>query len=189
MNKNIKAIDFDMWNGIDGFLAATSGGAVTRASALKSVVPWLAKAVSMTSNAVAGMPFEIVNSSGDVIDTSSDWSNIIGGIDSPRRLLMLLSSSLCGGSAYMIPVRTSRRLVNLQYVSPHTITPYIDVNGLQYFDRVTDKGRVQRIMPDELIYFWLPDSDVEIGCPLTSPMSDALIASELLASMSTTRKT
>ncbi len=189
MNKNIKAIDFDMWNGIDGFLAATSGGAVTRASALKSIVPWLAKAVSMTSNAVAGMPFEIVNSSGDVIDTSSDWSNVIGGMDSPRRLLMLLSSSLCGGSAYMIPVRTSRRLVNLQYVSPHTITPHIDVNGLQYFDRVTDKGRVQRIMPDELIYFWLPDSEVEIGCPLTSPMSSSLIASELLASMSITMKT
>ena len=188
MNKNIKAIDFDMWGGIDGFLAATSSGAVSRASALKSVVPWLAKAVSMTSNAIAGMPFDLVNSSGEVIDTSTDWGNVVGGMDSPRRLIMLLSSSLCGGSAYMIPTRTSRRLVSLQYVSPHTITPSIGVNGLQYFTRTTNKGAVQKIQPEGLIYFWLPDSDVEIGAPLTSPMSDALIASELLASMSTTMK-
>ena len=94
-NKNLKAIDFDMWGGIDGFLAATSGGSVTRASALKSVVPWLAKAVSMTSNAVASMPFEIVKPSGEVVDTSSDWSNVVGFIDEPRRMMQLLASSLC----------------------------------------------------------------------------------------------
>jgi len=134
------------------------------------------------------MPFDLVNSSGEVMDTSTDWGNVIGGMDSPRRLLMLVSSSLCGGSAYLITTRTSRRLVSLQYVSPHTITPYIDRNGLQYFDRTTDKGAMQKIHPDGLIYFWLPDSDVEIGAPLTSPMSDALIASELLASMSSTMK-
>ena len=185
---NIKAIDFDSWGGLDNFLLQTSNGATTRGSVLKAIVPWLAKAVAMTSNAVSGLPFEIVNQSGDVIDTSTDWSNALGGIESPRRLMSLIAGALCGGSAYLIPVRTSRRLVSLQYVAPHTIEPYITYNGLEYFNRTTDKGQFVKMSPDELIYFWLPDSDVEIGRPLTSPMSSALIASELLASMSSTMK-
>lgn len=186
--ENIKAIDFENWGGIDGFLRITAGGTVTRASQLKAVVPWLAKAVSMTANAVAGLPFDVVNSKGEVVDTSYDWKNIVGGINSPRRLMTLVASSLCGGSAYLLPVKTSRRLVELQYAAPHTILPYIDANGLQYFTRTTEQGKSQRLAPDEVVYFWLPDSDVEIGAPLTSPMSDALVASELLASMSATMK-
>lgn len=186
--ENLKAIDFDNWGGIDGFLRVTSGGTVTRASALKAVVPWLAKAVSMTANAVAGLPFDVVNTSGDVVDTSNDWKNVVGGMPSPRRLMTLVASSLCGGSAYLLPVRTSRRLVELQYAAPHTITPFIDANGLQYFTRNTDQGQSKKMAVDEVVYFWLPDSDVEIGAPITSPMSDALIASELLASMSSTMK-
>ena len=188
MNKNLKAIDFDNWGGIDGFLRATSNGIYTRSNMLKSVVPWLAKAVSMTSNAVADLPFEIVKPSGEVVDTSSDWSNVVGFIDEPRRMMQLLASSLCGGSAYLLPVKTTRRVISLQYAAPHTITPYITANGLEYFQRTTDKGQNDRIAPEDIFYFWLPDSDVEIGCPLTSPMSTSLIASELLASMSTTMK-
>ena len=186
MNKNLKAIDFDSWGGIDGFLRATSNGA--RSNTLKSLVPWLAKAVSMTSNAVAGLPFEIVKPSGEVVDTSSDWGNVVGFIDEPRRMMQLLASSLCGGSAYLLPVKTTRRVISLQYAAPHTITPWITHNGLEWFDRSTDKGVYERIAPEDIFYFWLPDSDVEIGCPLTSPMSTSLIASELLASMSTTMK-
>lgn len=188
MNKNLKAIDFDNWGGIDGFLRATSNGIYTRSNMLKSVVPWLAKAVSMTSNAVAGLPFEIVKPSGEVVDTSSDWSNEVGFIDEPRRLMQLLASSLCGGSAYLLPVKTTRRVISLQYAAPHTITPYITAQGLEYFQRTTDKGESDRIPPEDLFYFWLPDSDVELGCPLTSPLSTSLIASELLASMSATMK-
>jgi len=186
MNKNLKAIDFDSWGGIDGFLRATSNGA--RSNTLKSLVPWLAKAVSMTSNAVAGLPFEIVKPSGEVVDTSSDWGNVVGFIDEPRRMMQLLASSLCGGSAYLLPIKTTRRVISLQYAAPHTITPWITQNGLEWFDRTTDKGTYDRIMPEDIFYFWLPDSDVEIGCPLTSPMSASLIASELLASMSSTMK-
>ena len=190
MRNEYKAIDFTPWGGLEGFLNATSNGNGngTRASLLKRIVPWLAKAVSMTSNAVAGLPFEIVNDAGDVIDTSTDWSNVCGGMEQPRRLMQLVAGSLCGGSAYLIPERTSRLLVNLQYVAPQTIQPFIDMNGLQYFQRSSNLGNTGKLEVDELIYFWLPDSDVEIGPPLSSPLSAALMASELLASMSTTMK-
>lgn len=190
MRNEYKTIDFTPWGGLDGFLQATSNGSGNggRASLLKRIVPWLAKAVSMTANAVAGLPFEIVNNAGDVIDTSTDWGNVCGGLDQPRRTMSLIAASLCGGSAYLIPERTSRLLVNLQYVAPQTITPWIDYRGLQYFQRSSPQGVSERLEPDALIYFWLPDSDVEIGPPLASPMSAALMASELLASMSTTMK-
>ena len=187
MNRNLKAIDFDMWGGLDNFLLISAGNN-SRASRLKSIVPWLAKAVSMTSNAVAGLPFEIVKPDGEVVDTLNDWSNMVGFIDEPRRLMQLLASSLCGGSAYLLPVKTTRRVISLQYAAPQTITPWITQNGLEWFDRSTDKGVFERIQPEDLFYFWLPDSDVEVGCPLTSPLSTSLIASELLASMSATMK-
>lgn len=186
---NYKSIDFSPWGGIDGFLQATSQGPVKRAAFLKSVVPWLAKANMMISNYVANMPFEIVNEAGEVIDSSTDWKNVVGGIDNPRRLIGLLASSLCGGSAYLIPEYASKMIVNFQYIAPHTIIPEVTSAGVIGFERDMGDGEKQKLSPDELIYFWLPDSDVEIGPPLTSPMSASLLAAELLASMSTTMKT
>lgn len=187
--ENYKSIDFSPWGGIDGFLQATSQGPVKRAAFLKSVVPWLMKANMMISNYVAGMPFEVVNDSGEVVDTSTDWTNAVGGMDNPRRLIGLLAGSLCGGSAYLIPEYTSKLIVNLQYVAPHTIIPEVNSSGVIGFERDMGDGKKERLSPDDLVYFWLPDSDVEIGPPLTSPMSASLLAAELLASMSTTMKT
>lgn len=186
--QNIKAIDFEKWGGIDNFLVQSANGYNTRASLLKSVVPWLAKAHNMTKNAVANLPFDIVKPNGDVVDTSTDWVNEIGFMDNPKRTMSLLAGSLCGGSAYLLPFRTRSRIIELRYVTPQSITPHIDTNGLQWFDRNTDKGKSERLQPNQLYYFWLPDSDVEIGAPLTSPMGTATIAAELLASMSTTMK-
>lgn len=189
-NKNLKAISFDAWGGIDNFLIVTGrgGGANARASQLKSVVPWLGKAVQMTSNAVAALPFQIYNERGDVIDDTADWQNRTGGIKNPFQVMYLLASSLCGGRAYLKPQITSRKIISLQYISPHTIAPKIDRNGVQSFTRTMENGKNEIIPADELIYFWLPDSDIEIGEPLTYPLSNALIASELLASMSSTMK-
>ena len=137
---NIKSIDFEPWGGLDGFLRATSNsrGLTSRASLLKSVVPWLAKAVSMTQNAVAQLPFDIVDSEGNEIDTSTDWGNVVGGIESPRRLMSLLAGSLCGGSAYVLPERTGKMVIDLQYLAPSTITPQYDQTGVSYFQRSTN---------------------------------------------------
>lgn len=187
MDKHLKAIDFESWGGIDGYLASTSGGVVSRASYLKAIVPWLAKAHQLTASAISGLPFDIVNDNGDVVDTSTDWGNVMGGIEYPRRVVSLLAGSLCGGAAYMIPTVTSKRIVELQYISPHTITPKLGAEGVQSFERNMN-GRVEKISPDDIMYFWLPDSDVELGLPLTTPMSGALTASELLASMAATMK-
>jgi hypothetical protein len=123
------------------------------------------------------------------IDTSRDWKNTLGGIDNPRRLLKLLAASLCGGAAYAIPEATDRLIVNIQYVAPRTITPQLDMNGLQYFNRASDLGKAERLEPDQLLYFWLPDSNVEIGPAKTHPMGTASSAASLLLSMGNTLTT
>ena len=188
--KELKGFDFAPWGGIEGFLKASSNGAtaVNRGIALKRLVPDLSRAVDMTATAGASLPFDITNEAGDIIDTSADWQNKVGGMGDPQRLLYLLFSSLCGGAAYLIPQRTPKFIFDLQYVVPHSITPQIYREGLQYFDRASELGVVEKYNPNEIIYFWLPDSDVEIGAARNTPLSNAITDAELILSSTNTMK-
>ena len=192
ISEGVKSINFDIFGGIDGFLSMTSGGGgddITQAQQLRRVVPWLAKAVDMTANAVSALPFDILRENGEPYDTSADWKNKTGGIESPESLFYLLASSLCFGRAYLIPQLTSRAIVELQYCAPQTVREEITRDGLKWFDRTTDKGAVSRYYPIEseldpaMVYFWLPDSDVEIGPALTHPAGNALLSARLLFNM------
>ncbi len=192
ISEGVKSINFDIFGGIDGFLSMTSGGGgddIVQAQQLRRVVPWLAKAVDMTANAVSALPFDILRENGEPYDTSADWKNKTGGLESPESLFYLLASSLCFGRAYLIPQLTSRAIVELQYCAPQTVREEINRDGLKWFDRTTDKGAVSRYYPIEseldpaMVYFWLPDSDVEIGPALTHPAGNALLSARLLFNM------
>jgi len=188
--QELKSFDFSPWGGIEGFLKASSNGATAnnRSIALKRVVPDLSRAVDMTSTAVSSLPFDITNYSDEVIDTSVNWKNNVLFMNDPKRLLYLLASSLCGGAAYLIPERTPKAVYDVQYAVPHSITPYIDGEGLRYFDRVTDQGKSDRYLPEDIIYFWLPDSDVEIGPALNTPLSNAMTDAELIINSTNTMR-
>jgi len=192
ISEGVKSINFDIFGGIDGFLSMTSGGGgddITQAQQLRRVVPWLAKAVDMTANAVSALPFAILRENGEPYDTSADWKNKTGGLESPESLFYMLASSLCFGRAYLIPQLTSRAIVDMQFVAPQTVRAEITRDGLKWFDRTTDKGAVSRYYPIEseldpvMVYFWLPDSDVEIGPALTHPAGNALLSARLLFNM------
>ena len=186
-----KSFDFSPWGGIEGFLKASSNGANAnnRGVALKRVVPDLSRAVDMTGTAISSLPFYIKNiASGEIVDDYKNWKNEIGGIPDPKRLFYLLASSLCGGAAYLIPQRTPRYIYDLQYVVPHSITPQIRMEGLEYFDRATDLGKTAKYNPKEIIYFWLPDSDVEIGPALNTPLSSAATDAELILNSTNTMR-
>lgn len=260
--KEIKTIDFTAWGGFEGFLRDTSNGAggYAQANLLKRISPFLAKAIDMTAIAISTLPFEITNlKSGEVIDSSDDWKNEIMCMPNPRRLLYLLASSLCGGKAYLIPKRTRRMLVDLQYVAPHTVLPLITTNGLQWFSRASDFGNAgiyspvipfpaiksldgeesdellqaekskidlskktfdgkdlfdvtienyngavdqenyRKFLKDmlieqnnadgftgEMMYFWLPDSDIEIGPAKKHPIGTAMTSAQMDADMDNT---
>ena len=189
--KEIKSFDFSPWGGLEGFLNATSNGASAnnKGAALKRLVPDLSRAVDMVAVGVSSLPFDIVDAdTGDVFDSSVDWQDSIGGMPNPQRLLYLLASSLCGGAAYLIPQRTPRYIYNLQYAAPHTITPQLRMTGLEYFDRNTDLGESMRYNPKDIIYFWLPDSDVEIGPALNTPLSNAMQDAELTLNIKNTMR-
>lgn len=184
--KNIKGIDFTAFGGFEGFLQATSNGAgnTSTGAMLKRVVPDLAHGVDMTAVAVSSLPFEIVDESDEVVDDSENWKNKVGGMKDPSRLLYLLASSLCGGSAYLYPKATNRMVADFQYFTPNSIVPQINQNGLQFFQRSSDLGKSERIEIKDLLYFWLPDSDVEIGPALNHPLGNATLAASSLLNMS-----
>lgn len=191
----LKGINFDAWGGVENFLRETSTGAggTTKPQLLRRVNPWLAKAQDMTAIAVSELPFDILNDSGDVVDTSSDWKNKLGGIPSPKKLMYNLASSLCFGRAYVIPQYTSRMITDLHYCAPHTVVPLITTGGLQRFSRTSDFGESGTYYPagndeqtgysGEMMYFWLSDSDVEIGPAKSYPAAAALLPAELITAM------
>ena len=188
-NVNTKGFDFSPWGGIEGFLEASKaqGGGNQM---LKRYVPDLSRAVDMLSISVANMPFEFVSiETEEVIDSSVEWENVLGGIPDPQKLMYLLASSLCGGSAYLIPRRTPKMIYDLQYVAPQTITPWIVYpGGLQYFNRSSLLGEFEKINPDKILYFWLPDSDVEIGPALNTPLSNAMADAQLTMNIKNTMR-
>mgnify|MGYP001589621487 CR=1 FL=1 len=187
---NYKSFDFSPWGGIDGFLEASKAGAVGNTSALKARVPDLLRAVDMTSSAVASLPFDIIDENENVIDSSADWLNETGGMPNPQRLLYLITSSLCGGSAYVIPTTTPKPYIyNLQYCAPQTIQPLITFEGLERFDRTSQQGKTAMYSPKQMLYFWLPDSDVEIGPALSHPLGAAAQAAGLTLTMANTINT
>lgn len=199
----LKGINFDAWGGIENFLRETSTGAggTAKPQLLRRVVPWLAKANDMTALAVASLPFVLQRDDGSEFDSSREWQNRLGGIPSPEKLFYKLASSLCLGKAYAIPQYTSRMIVDMHYCAPHTVVPLITVQGLQQFSRTSDWGASGTYAPmgmydpeevaaknytGEMIYFWLPDADVEIGPAKTYPGGTALLASELITAMDST---
>lgn len=196
----LKAINFDAFGGLEGFLRETStgAGASSRPQLLRRVLPWLAKATDMTALAVSELPFDIMDGN-TVYDSTDDWKNKLGGIPSPQSLLYLIASSLCLGKAYVIPQALPGAVVSLQYCAPQTILPQI-TSKLNGFNRTTTGGGSGRYLPadvnkgevittgeqGEMMYFWLPDSDVELGPAESYPASTALISCELLTAVDST---
>lgn len=184
-NASAKSFDFSPWGGIEGFLDASKTGKLGNNSALKQFLPWLARAQDMTSNAISILPFRIISDDGDEVDSSEDWHNKMGGIAHPKRLLKLIAASLCGGAAYLLPTYTEKMIADIQYLAPSTITPIISDAGLDGFIR-TVNGAEKKYASDELVYFWLPDSDVEVGPAHVSPLGTAAISARLLLAMDST---
>lgn len=182
--KDIKSIDFSPWGGIDGFLDATSSGGAGSLTALRQLVPWLQKGVTMTGNAVSQLPYEIENAAGDEIDEDMAW----GAIHDPRKYIKLVADALCGGCAYLIVKKTSRALVSFQYVLPSTMTPnYNGAGELVYFTRQYGSKHFTLSL-DEVVYFWLPDDTVEIGPALVTPLRNATLPAQLIAGMDSSLK-
>lgn len=207
--KTMKIFDSSMWETQQDFLNISKGGGsinggqdsnTQTAQLVRRYSPWASKATRMTAIALSKLPFDILDENGEVVDSSSDWKNITGGMANPETLLYKIASSLCYGKAYIIPTYINDLIVDLRYCAPNTVVPHITTEGLQYFNRSTNQGKTGLYKPadpnnenangfqGEMMYFWLPDSDVECGPAQAYPAGEALQAVELLGAMDSTIK-
>jgi hypothetical protein len=86
------------------------------------------RAVNFTADALSNMPFAIVNAtSGDEVDTSEEYKNIVGFLPFPRQVLRLwVQSMIITNRAYGFQETKGSRVTNLRYIAPSTITPLTD---------------------------------------------------------------
>ena len=151
---------------------------------LRRAVPWLFRSVEMISQSIADFPFEIQNEAGEVIDSSDDWQNKLEFTKDFKPLLKKVSASCqLRGGAYVYPARNRIMVKELRYWVFDSVQPVLtEQNGLEKFER-NSGAQISYFAPDELVYFWLPDSDVEIGAPLAYPAQAAFNAAGVLLSL------
>ncbi len=144
-------------------------------------VPWLYRAVQMRSQAMSALPFVLLKG-----ETEQD----IAKIDYMRgfvQLLYRIEQSLClYGAAYVLPQQNRVKTLGMRWLSPTTITPkFSEDKGLTGFERRIGKGvKPEMFKPEEIIYFWLPDAEVELG-PGKSPAYTAMAAAGALHGIDT----
>jgi hypothetical protein len=165
-----------------------SGGAGAQdIYALFRAVPWLGRGVSLIAQAIKDFPFQVVRAGdedAEPIDDSANWTNALGFTENIFDLFYLVAASLTlRGKAYVFPERNRITTKLLKYLNPDTIVPNLDERvGLKDFTRQVGTVRITW-QPDELIYFWLPDPQIELGEPLAYPGQAALAAAGVLFSL------
>ena len=151
---------------------------------LYRTIPVLYRGISVISDAATKVPFSIYKGENEY-DTSDDWGNKVGVFPNPRKLFWLISQSLDRyGCAYLLKTQNKAKYPKeLKWLAPSTIEPVLDEkNGLVEFTRTIGTKTIQ-IPVDEMIYFWLPDSDVEVGPPMAWPLKSALSAAGVLGNL------
>lgn len=143
-------------------------------------VPWLNRGVELRADAIGSLPFSLMKGDAE-FDTSAKWENKVGFLPNPQRLFHLVETSLTiTGQAYLHKLRNRVVVLDLQYWVPTTIAPVITKEaGLVVFGRNVGGGTIS-IPIEDMIYFWPPDSYVEVGPAQTSPAMAALNAAGVL---------
>jgi len=144
-------------------------------------VPWLWRAVQLRAQALSALPFAIVGRGGEDVDTSADYSNVLGFLPDPVSLLYLIEAALTLlGRAYLFREKNRVRTLDLRYLLPTSVTPEMnEQTGLTGFIRLLRHGK-KPLAVDDVVYFWQPDPFVELGPPTGSPGQAALKAAGAL---------
>jgi hypothetical protein len=161
-------------------------------------VPIVFRGMQIRSDAVASIPFDLVNiNTGDIIDTSDDWENNIGFIDDPHLLFWLIEAAwVISGRSYCYRSSNNAGIVKVfRPLAPATITYNLNKNEftrkVSLTGNVTEDKIFQTALDDKgrwnpgeaIIPLWMPDPDVEKGPPLKFPGKAALHAMGVLFNM------
>lgn len=122
---------------------------------LYSRVAAVYRCANLTADALSNMPFAILRGDQE-FDTSDDWQNKIGFMKNPRELLRLWRLSIfMTNSAYgfMEGPANRRKVTNLRYLVPTTITPEADREGLKGFKRQLGNESTFYSLEDNRIFY------------------------------------
>jgi len=129
-------------------------------------VPWFWGAVNLIASACATQPFVVVNASGEEVDNSADYTNVIGWLPDPEKLITLIVQSRQSvGRAYIWNERNQFLTLGVRYLRPDSIEPiYNDLGELIGWYRLMLKGGQvikRRVEFEDVIHFWMTDPFVE----------------------------
>lgn len=123
------------------------------------------RAVNLTADAVASMPFALVDAaSGEDYDVSEKWENKVGFMPNPSELLRLWRMSLFMTNAAYGFMEGNRVVKNLRYIVPSTITPIVNSeDGLTGFKRTVGTSSQDYTLKDRRIFWmWRRDYSTEL---------------------------
>ncbi len=136
----------------------------TKDSELFSRVAAVFRAANLSADAIAGLPFALVDKSGNDYDVSDDWQNRVGFMPNPREILRLWRMSLfMTGSAYGF-MEGNQVKKRLRYIVPTTVTPKVNASdGLVGFKRKVGNETVEYSIKDKrIVYIWRLDHTTEL---------------------------
>lgn len=142
-------------------------------------VSWCFRGVDIRGNALSSVPFVIEDLSGDTIDESGQYENVVGFLPEPEALFALVEMALTVfGYAYLYqqPNILNTKTWGLRYLLPTDIVPEWaknpsgQVTGLGGFKR---RKLNKTLSLEETVYFWRRDPFVEFGPPASSPLMAA----------------
>lgn len=158
-------------------------------------VPIVFRGMELRADAVASIPFDVVEiASGETVDSSDAWTNFLGFLPEPELMFWLIESAwTVNGKAYLYQSKNRGGYVKiLRYMAPGSVN-YDSQNNDFVRSTSANIGAISRRYPgavdqagnintaqETMVYLWKPDPDVEYGVPLKWPAKAALEAMGVL---------
>lgn len=181
-----KAITLD---DIRGWRVAGSGNDSTsdlHAAALYREVALLHQCVNIRARTLMNLPGDVYRIGADDPLPQRERRAIRGILDGIRTRMYQHEASLCvyGASYELLSSNAFGRNPTLQWLVPSSITPVVDyaTGAITYFNRassVKTEAPVQLVPGEDILYYWLPSIETEVGHG-TPPVKVAATAARVL---------
>lgn len=176
-NIDLSTISLERWEELFGTDSVTSTGRLHGPVQGWSTQGWVNRCVNIRANTVASMPWTISRGETEIA-TSDDPDYPYPWLDRFSDFLYLTESALSiVGDSYIFKEQTrSRRILKLQWLAPHTMSPIWGYNEIAYFNRRVEGRNTERLEVEDVIYTRLlnPISETKSApSPVEVALSDA----------------
>ena len=182
-----------IWGDTGWNIYSGGGAGVSTPEWFTARIPIIFRGMTIRANAVANIPFDIIDDAGNVVDSTDDWRNKVGFLPHPETLFWLIEASwVVTGQSYLYQSKNSFKVVKiLRYLAPDSVAwnektgKFVrTASGLnkEYPPAVSADG-VASPEKESIVYLWPADPSVEWGAPDKYPGMAALHAMGVLYNM------